>query len=70
MHIFCQMGIPINGYFVGESPRIARICADLQWMTFALYLALIVSRKRTLRPMDGVACGQKSVKIWVENLRK
>jgi len=23
-----------------------------------------------LRPMDGVACGQKSGKIWVENLRK
>jgi len=64
------MGIPKNGYFAGESPRIARICADLQWMTFALYLAFIVSRKRTLRPMDGVACGQKSVKIWLENLRK
>ena len=23
-----------------------------------------------LRPMDGVACGQKSGKIWVENLRE
>ena len=33
-------------------------------------MALLLALREEMRPMDGVACGQKSVKICVENLRK